>query len=158
MTLHYSACAQERMGIRHEVYRGKVSCSKVLAASASAPIPLGFLRPKPGAMCVNVPRSWTRGGHSPSFCRGPRGCRGAPSNDALPCTRGKRTRIGVRLGPCVGSWRDPHPHFHLHLISCSVILSSHIAMAGPVLSHESSHPVFVCHSFGLAYLAQNFIS
>ena len=25
----------------------------------------------------------------------------------------------------MGSWRDPHPHFHLHLISCRLILSPH---------------------------------
>ncbi|CAE7634710.1 unnamed protein product [Symbiodinium necroappetens] len=37
----------------------------------------------------------------------------------------------LRLGPGVGSWRDLHPHFHLHLISCCVIRSSHTARAGP---------------------------
>ena len=47
-----------------------------------------------------------------------------PSNEALPCTLGRRTCTGLRLGPGVGSWRDLHPHFHLHLISCCVIRSS----------------------------------
>ena len=54
-----------------------------------------------------------------------------PSNEALPCTLGQRTCTGLRLGPGVGSWRDLHPHFHLHLLSCCVIRSSHTARAGP---------------------------
>ena len=50
---------------------------------------------------------------------GRRVCRGAPSNEALAYNLGKRTCFGLRLGPVVGSWRDPHPHFHV--ISCCVI-------------------------------------
>ena len=57
---------------------------------------------------------------------GRRGCRGAPSNEAFPCALGQR--------------------------SCRVIRSSHTARAGPGPSRIISS-CFVCHSFGLAYLA-----
>ena len=29
--------------------------------------------------------------------------------------------LGLRLGPVVGSWRDLHPHFQLHLTSYYII-------------------------------------
>ena len=34
--------------------------------------------------------------------------RAAPSNEALPCTLGKGTCVGLSLGVVPGSWQDPH--------------------------------------------------
>ena len=79
---------------------------------------------------------------------GRRGCRGAPSNKALPYTPGKRTSFGLVMG----SWRDLHPHFHLHLISCCVIRLCLTQRQQDPYSHESSHLVFVLYAIPLVWI------
>ena len=77
---------------------------------------------------------------------GRRLCRGAPSNEALAYNLGKRTCFGLRLGPVVGSWRDPHPSFSCHFVLCDSVC---IRQRGqdPYL-YGSFHLVLICMPVG----------
>ena len=71
-------------------------------------------------VCTALPRSWAEGGSRPcsfmfiSHARGRRGCRGAPSTEALPYTPGKRACI-------VFAWAlsGRVPKYHLIFVSSS---------------------------------------
>ena len=85
---------------------------------------------------------------------GRRGCRGAPSNEALPYTPGERTCLVCAWAP---SWAAGGPSSSLspssHVVPCDSVVS-HTARAGPIpFRIISSLFCFVRHSFGLAYLA-----